>query len=90
MQGFFYCEGEVDGISLYKDAEKKTFKVGDKFSTDGLVVKAKGSSYDEVVIANYMTDIEEGYVFTAEDVGTKTVTVAYGEYTTTYEITIES
>ena len=88
MYGYLYCEGEVNGVSLHKQASKTTFKVGDKFSTDGLVVKANGTNYDEVVIANYMTDITEGYVFTAEDVGTKTVTVAYGEYTTSYEITI--
>ena len=88
MYGYFYCEGEVDSISLYRDADKKNFKVGDSFTLDGMVVKAKGASYDEVVIANYMTDLEEGYVFTAEDIGTKTVTVAYGEYTTSYQITI--
>ena len=88
MYGYFYCEGEVDSISLYREADKKNFKVGDSFTLAGMVVKAKGASYDEVVIANYMTDLEEGYVFTAEDIGTKTVTVAYGEYTTSYQITI--
>ena len=36
-----------------------------------------------------MTSIEEGYVFTAEDVGTHTVTVAYGEYTVTYDIVVK-
>ena len=35
-----------------------------------------------------MTDLEQGYVFTAEDIGTKTVTVAYGEYTVSYEIEV--
>lgn len=88
MHGYFYCEGEVSKISLMQPASKTTFKVGDAFTTNGLVVKAGGTSYDEVVIANYMTDLEEGYTFTAEDIGTKTITVAYGEYTTTYEITI--
>lgn len=88
MHGYFYCEGEVDSISIYKDAAKKSFKVGDSFNTDGLVIKASGDKYDEVIIANYLTDIENGYVFTAEDVGTKTVTVAYGEYIVTYDITV--
>ena len=88
MHGYFYCEGEVDSISIHKDAAKKSFKVGDSFTAKGLVVKANGNKYDEVVIANYLTDIEEGYVFTAEDVGTKTVTVAYGEYILTYDITV--
>ena len=88
INGYFLCEGEVNSISLHKQASKTTFKVGEKFSTDGLVVKANGSSYDEVIISNYLTSIEEGYTFTSADVGTKTVTVAYGEYTVTYEITI--
>ena len=88
MNGFFHCEGEVDSISLYKQASKTTFKVGDKFTTEGLVVKAHGNQYDDVVIANFLTSIEEGYTFTASDVGTKVVTVAYGEYTVTYEITV--
>ena len=89
INGFFHCEGEVNKISLYKNASVTEFKVGDKFSTKGLVVKAYGDQYDEVVISNYMTSIEEGYVFTAEDVGTHTVTVAYGEYTVTYDIVVK-
>ena len=88
INGFFHCEGEVDSVSVYKNASKTSFKVGDKFSADGLVLKAHGNSYDDVVIINYLTSIEDGYVFTADDIGTKTVTVAYGEYTVTYEITV--
>ena len=88
INGYMHCEGEVSSIDIYREASKKTFKVGDAFSTEGLVIKANGDKYDEVVIANYMTDIEEGYVFTASDVGTKTVTVAYGEYTVSYQITV--
>ena len=88
IHGFFYCEGEVDSVSIYSAASKTSFKVGESFSTDGLVLKANGNKYDEVVISNYFTDIEEGYVFTAGDIGTKTVTVAYGEYSVTYEITV--
>ena len=88
MYGYFHCEGEVDSISFYRQPNKNTFKVGEKFSTSGLVVKANGDKYDEVVIANYMTSIEEGYVFTAQDVGKQAIIVAYGEYTVTYEITV--
>ena len=88
MYGYFHCEGEVNSISLHKSASKTSFKVGESFTTEGLVVKANGDKYDDVVIANYLTDIEEGYVFTAEDIGAKTVTVAYGEYIVTYDITV--
>ena len=88
MNGFFHCEGEVTSVSIYKAASKTTFKVGEKFTSDGFVLKANGNKYDDVVIANFLTSIEEGYTFTASDVGTKTVTVAYGEYSVTYDITI--
>ena len=88
MNGYFYCEGEVNSVSLYKTAAKTTFKVGEKFNCDGVVLKAHGDKYDEVVISNFLTSIDEGYTFTSSDVGTKTVTVAYGEYTVTYEITV--
>lgn len=86
--GFFYCDGEIDDVTVYKNAAKTTFKVGDKFTTDGLALKAHGDKYDEVVIVNYLCDIEEGYVFTSDDIGTKTVTVAFGEYTVTYDIVV--
>ena len=88
INGFFHCEGEVTSVSTYKAASKTTFKVGEQFTSDGFVLKAHGDMYDDVVIANFITSIEEGYTFTASDVGTKTVTVAYGEYTVTYEITV--
>ena len=88
INGYFHCEGEVEDISIYRSAAKLSFKVGDAFTTEGLVIKAEGNGYDETVISNYMTDLEQGYVFTAEDIGTKTVTVAYGEYTVSYEIEV--
>ena len=88
INGYFHCEGEVDAISIYKKAAKTSFKVGESFTTEGLVIKAEGNGYDQTVISNYLTDIEEGYVFTASDVGTHTVTVAYGEYTVTYKIEV--
>ena len=88
VNGYFHCEGEVDSVSVYKNASKTSFKVGEKFSTAGLVLKANGDKYDEVVIVNYLTSIENGYVFTADDIGVHTVTVAYGEYTITYEVTV--
>lgn len=88
LYGFFSAEDEISGISLYKQASKKVFKVGDKFTSQGLVVKANGNNYDDVVIANYRTDIAEGYEFTSADVGTKTVVVRFGKYSVTYDITI--
>lgn len=88
MYGYFDCTDEIESISLLKQATKKTFKVGDKFTAKGLVVKANGNNYKDVVIANYTIGIEEGYVFTSADIGTKTVMVKFGKYNVTYDITI--
>ena len=79
--------GEVDNKDIFARGTAAT-SVEDIVS--GIIenVKANGDKYDEVVIANYMTSIEEGYVFTAQDVGKQAIIVAYGEYTVTYEITV--
>ena len=87
MQGYFYCRDELEGIQIYKEPEKKSFAVGDLFDTEGLVVKALGENYGDVIIANFTTSLD-GYVFTKEDCGTKTVTVQFDRYTVTYEIEI--
>lgn len=88
MYGYFDCTDELTGISLLKQATTKTFSVGDKFTTKGVVVKAEGTSYDDVVIANYTSSIENGYTFTSEDIGTKTVMIKFGKFNVTYDITV--
>lgn len=88
MYGYFDCTDEIESISILQQATKKTFKLGDKFTAKGLVVKANGSNYDDVVIANYAIGIEEGYEFTSANVGTKTVMIKFGKYNVTYDIMI--
>lgn len=87
INGYFYCKNELSGISVYKDAEQATFNVGEAFNSQGLVVKAEGNGYDDVVIANYATDCD-GYTFTNADIGKKTVTVKFEKFTVQYEIEI--
>ena len=87
IQGYFYCREELDGIEIFKDADKKSFAVGELFDTDGLVIKALGENYDDVVIPNFTTSLD-GYTFTASDVGTKTVTVRFGSFAVTYDIQV--
>jgi hypothetical protein len=88
IYGYFICDRELEGISMLSPAEKRIFKVGESFSCDGLVVKANGEMYDEVVIANFKSSVEEGYVFTSDDVGKRSVTISFGDYSLEYEIEI--
>lgn len=88
MYGYFDCTDELTSISLLKEASKKSFRVGETFSTEGIIVKANGDKYDDVVIANYESSINNGYEFTSDDVGTKTVTIRFGKYITTYDIEV--
>lgn len=87
MQGYFYCKGELSGIEILKEANLKSFTVGETFDSDGLVIRALGDNYDEVVISNYTTDLD-GYTFSLADVGTKTVTVYFNDFSVTYDIEI--
>lgn len=89
ITGYFYTVEEVTAVSIGNKASTLTFEVGETFSAAGLTLKPTSSEslYSKVVIRNYTTDLD-GYIFTAEDVGTKTVTVTWGELTCTYEITV--
>lgn len=87
IHGYFYHRNELSGIDIYKEATRKTFFVGETFSTEGLVVKADGVKYNDVVISNYAVDLK-GYVFSENDVGKRIVTVKFEDYTVTYEIEV--
>lgn len=87
IHGYFYHRNELNGISVYKEATKKTFSVGETFSAEGLVIKAEGVNYNEVVVSNYTVDLKD-YVFTSADVGKRIVTVRFEDYTVTYEIEV--
>ena len=91
MYGYFYVyDQEVDSISVNKPAEKLTYKVGETFSSKGLVVNVPITmSNSKTCYANtgFYTDFE-GRTFTADDIGTHTVTVTFGDNTTTYVIEV--
>ena len=92
LRGFFGSKEEITGLSLFSEADKTTFSVGESFSSNGLVVKPLCSEelealYSEVVISNYTTNYD-GYTFTSEDVGVCTVTVSFGRLTLTYDINV--
>lgn len=91
VYGYFYVyDQEVSEVSIAKNANQATFKVGERFSTEGLIVNAtlpSGSTKTAYAATGYTTDLD-GYIFTAADIGTKTVTVDFGGKKVTYKITI--
>jgi hypothetical protein len=92
MVGYFQLpNGETDAPTVKREAAKTEFKVGESFSAEGLVLNAfLPNTYgrDVFVSTGYTTSLD-GYTFTSEDVGTKTVTVYLAGKTCTYEITVK-
>ena len=89
VRGEFLINGNFNGISVATEAKQLRFGVGETFSAEGLVLKAAGSNYDRVYISDGYTTNLDGYTFTADDIGTKTVFVGFAGYYTTYVITVD-
>ena len=87
VYGYFYLENEFDSISVVNNATKLSFATGDTFTAEGLMLKTNGGIKYTFVETGYVTDLD-GHVFTADDIGTKTVTVTFGGKTVTYEIEV--
>ena len=83
-------EGETDAPTVKQEATTKTFKVGETFSAEGLILNVfLPNTYgrDMFVWTGYTTSLD-GKVFTADDVGTHIVMVTFAGKTCTYEITV--
>ena len=83
-------DGETHAPTVKQSATKTTFKVGDTFSAEGLILNVfLPNTYgrDMFVWTGYITNLD-GHTFTDSDVGTKTVTVTFAGKTCTYEITV--
>lgn len=93
LYGFFNVEGDVEGLNIKAPANKLVFAAGETFTADGLRLTMTnshggGAYYGQTEIySNFTTDLD-GYVFTAEDEGKKTVTVSFCGKTVTYEIEV--
>ena len=57
---------------------KTSFNVGEEFTLDGLVLADKDQL--SITITDYQTSIQEGYVFTLDDVGQRQVTISKNNY----------
>lgn len=92
IYGYFKTyDDEINALGINSGStHQKTFKVGDTFTANKLTVDVTGSTNgnsNDVNISNFTTDLD-GHVFTAEDIGEKTVTVSWNGLTTTYTITV--
>lgn len=86
-----------------KEKFKGKFTIGDSFEVDaGYTFKAEAindvtcEAYDKETVTEGLTywlgdtNITSGYQFTEDDIGDQTITVKYGDVSTTYTITVES
>ena len=91
VYGYFYVYNEeVDSISVNKPATKLTYKVGESFTSEGLVVNVPitMSNSKTCYAQTGFTTNYDGRIFTADDIGVHTVTVTFGDNTTTYTIEV--
>ena len=92
VYGYMYInDSEVtNGVSVSK-APKTTYNVGEAFTSEGLTLSTSIPGSKTITIrTGYTVDMEEGYVFTKDDIGTHNVTVSFAGKTTSYQITVKS
>lgn len=96
VYGYFYVHNsEISELTIKNPATNLTYKVGDTFSTEGLVI-------DTIITGNYASEnktlyVSTGYVtnfdghtFTADEVGEHTVRVTFAGKTIEYTIIVEA
>jgi len=88
INGFkFWTADVIDGIEVTTDPTKMTYTTGEAFDPTGLVV---APTYG-VDVHEPMTSIDHGdltFDYDFSTAGTKTVTITYGTFTTTVEVTV--
>ena len=91
VYGYMYLNpGETDTPSIASSANKLTYNVGETFTSEGLTLNAKISGVTKTVYATTgFTTNYDGYTFTQDDIGTKTVTVTLAGKTVSYQITVK-
>lgn len=80
------CTGDLTGITINTDNVKKTFKEGETFTSEGLVVKADYEGCKSKTVTSKATVSSPDM----SQVGKQTVTVTFEEKTASYEITINA
>ncbi len=75
---------ELTGITITRKPDKRLYNKGDSLDTTGMVVIASYNNGTEAQITEYTA---HGY--SAQTVGTQTVTVSYGGFTAEFTVTVE-
>jgi hypothetical protein len=91
VYGYFYIyDGETNAPSINKSAEKLNYRVGETFTSKGLVLNAviPSSVNKTVYVQTGYTTNYDGYTFTQDDIGTHNVTVNFAGKTVTYQINV--
>lgn len=91
VYGYFYIyDGETNAPSINKSAEKLNYRVGETFTSKGLVLNAAipSSVTKTVYVQTGYTTNYDGYTFTQDDIGTHNVTVNFAGKTVTYQINV--
>ena len=76
---------EIESIAVTTQPTKTTYEVGEQLDTTGLVVTATYNNETTEVITDYTLS-----AFDSSTAGTKTITVTYGEFTTTFTVTVNT
>ncbi len=74
---------ELTGITITKKPDKRLYNKGDSLDTAGMLVTASYNNGTEAQVTDYTT---QGY--SAQTVGTQTVTVTYGGFTAEFTVTV--
>lgn len=87
---------DFDGINntfkVQSEAKKKSFLAGEKFTSEGLMLRMYEDKCSSNTDTGYVTSYEtnyDGHTFTNDDVGTKTVYVKFGSVTLSYDIEVK-
>lgn len=78
----------LEEISIASRPTKVDYEVGEAFSLSGLVVNATYSDESVVVVDEYSSSLEEGYVFTSADVPSKEIVITYEEKTASFTVNV--
>ena len=82
-------EKEISIIVVSGIADGATYYVGDSIEADAITVTAMYEDDTEAEITDYTINPELPYTLTSSDVGNKTFTVTYKEFTETFTITVK-
>lgn len=78
----------LQSIAVTSNPTKTSYKVGEEFSSSGLVVTAIYSDRSTAVVNGYTLNPANGYKFTENDIGQKQFVVSYQGKTTSFSVAV--